>query len=412
MSRTKGAKNKKKGAKKFIPVGTKGTGKSVSLAQIKKGDKKSVAEANRIAGLGAKGASAINGLAESVKPKAALAKVAANKSKLVNPLLKPLKAKGNASQLAKKVKPAKKKSLIQGAVLPMSNRSNSPSTLEQLVDSVSRVPLDTPVVKSLLEQIHFPLDSSVTENETKPEFELKPPVPEQKEEAAPLDKVAHKYPEISRPYILKIKNNSMTKIEDFRVNNIKQALQQGKEYDDRVTVIYGLHGYSYQAFLSHFVTHPTKFGRIRYEAFHGYQKYQQQQLMSCPLYVLESDPNGDTKRKAEIMQVALNQFITTAVEKAVNFDFTDLSWDLRLDLLPEVEVSIYLYPAIIANLWKGEEEELGRPDIGGVRPMQLIDDRENIRLKKIIESLQSQLANERKLNAPVSDAAFAKDDKK
>lgn len=397
MSRTKGAKNKKKGAKKFIPVGTKGTGKSVSLAQIKKGDKKSVAEANRIAGLGAKGASAINGLAKSVNPKKATAKVA------VKVLVKKKAAK----------KPDKNKGLINVPSLPMSDKSGGSSTLEQVIEAASRIPTDTPAGDSLLEQIHFPLDSSVTENETKPEFELKPPVPEQKEEAAPLDKVAHKYPEISRPYILKIKNNSMTKIEDFRINNIKQALQQGKEYDDRVTVTYGLHGYSYQAFLSHFVTHPTKFGRIRYEAFHGYEKYQQQQLMSCPLYVLEADPNGDTKRKAEIMQVALNQFITTAVEKAVNFDFTDLSWDLRLDLLPEVEVTIHLYPAIIANLWKGEQEELGRPDIGGLVNKIIVEDsKENARLKKVIESLEAQLANANKSETPVSDAAFAKDEKK
>ena len=171
-----------------------------------------------------------------------------------------------------------------------------------------------------------------------------------------------------------------------------------------------MHGYSYQAFLSHFVNHPTKFGRVRYEAYHGYDKYKQQQLSTCPLYVLEADPNGDSKRTAVVLQLALNQFITTAIEKAVNFDFTDLSWDLRLDLLPEVEVTIYLYPAIIANLWKGEQEELGRPEIGGVHPIRLIDDKENARLKNVIASLQAQLANVNKSVSPVSDAAFTKEE--
>ncbi len=217
--------------------------------------------------------------------------------------------------------------------------------------------------------------------------------------------------EASRPYILVIKNNSFDFIKDFKINNLRQAMQVGKEYDDRVTVSYGLHGYTYQAFLSHFVTHPTKFGLVRYEAYHGYHNYVTQQLTGCPLYVIEGDPNGDTKRTALVLSTALNQFITNAVQKRCDFDFTDMSWDMRLDLMPEAMVKIYLYPAVIMNLWKQEKEPLARPEIGGLEPLRIrvTKDRENELLKEKIQNLEAQLLEKgQEATSEVSDAAFPK----
>lgn len=247
----------------------------------------------------------------------------------------------------------------------------------------------------------------------KPEFEIKPPKKEDKpvEEAAPLDPNAPKLKE-SRPYILKVRNISMDTIYGFSINNIRQALKQGREYDERVIVEYGLTGYSYEAFLSHFVTHPTKIGRIRYQAFHGYELYRQKQLSECYLTVIHSDPDGHLVKDDIMMYTALNQMDEKAVEKEVDFEITDRSWDIKLNLYPEAEVLIHLFPALSRNVWSQELEYYSEPQIGMIQTIKLEDADTVTALKGQVKELEEKLATatkpvaEQTIAPAPSDAAF------
>lgn len=341
--------------------------------------------------------------------------------------VKPFKVKANLWKLGKK---KKKPTFTQDAPSkPFSDKAKEfdiPQTLDVVRVKRGRPKKDKSTIAAISKENSFAIaremeekfiagnDSAQVkdtpfsqEDNSKPEFVIKSPesfMPKESldktlvdianlsesEEAAPLGNDYAPVKE-SRPYILKIKNKSMELIRGFQINNIKQAIKQGKEYDERVDVEYGLNGYSYGAFLQHFVTHPTRFAKVRYQAFHGYEKYRQKQLSECPLTIYNTDPNGDSSKKDIVLYLALNQFQNTAVEQRVDFEFTDLSWDMRLDLYPEAEVTIYLFPSLIRNTWTNQLQPLSEPTIGGVQKIRLFGSKTEDELRKRVKELESAL---------------------
>ncbi len=183
--------------------------------------------------------------------------------------------------------------------------------------------------------------------------------------------------EVSRPYIITIKNSTYELIKDFSLNNLHQALKAGEKFDSRVYVEYGLKHYSYLEFLQSMQTTMPTIGRMRIDSIHDYPKYQTIQL-NKPIIAVSKNADGSTFTSPIFPYTALNQFITTSNEVSCNIQFKD-GWDLLFTLMPEAEIRISLFPSSAINLsrlldTKNIEkcvQDFEKPQIGAIQTIRL-----------------------------------------